>query len=158
MLFTFRVTKLLDLVRRSSTIANRRLFDISGVEWRIVLHVGEHAPLSLNELADLIRLDRGQLSRAVKGLVERGLLDRRRRPGGPAVVITLSDEGKALHDAMITLTRERNEFLLRDISEEDIACTARVLAAVTHKAEMLLEEERARGLQPAGNTESRIAP
>ena len=149
-LFTLRITKLLDLVRRSATIANRREFDISGIESRIMLHVGDHAPLSLNELADLIRLDRGQLSRAVKAMVTRGLLNRRRRPGGPAIVITLSDEGAALHGRMMTLTRKRNEFLLGDIAEADIEMTARVLAAVTHNAETLLADERARGAQLAG--------
>ena len=146
-LFTFRITRLLDLLRRSGTLANRREFGVSGIEWQVMSHVGAHAPLSLNELADRTSLDRGQLSRAVKALVGRGLLDSRRKPGGPAIVITLSDAGDALHARMMALARERNAFLTDDIADEDIAQAAAVLAAVTRKAFRLLEREQAYALQ-----------
>jgi DNA-binding MarR family transcriptional regulator len=148
MLFTARLFKLLDLMRRASTIVGRREFDISGIEARIMISVGEHAPLSLNELADLIRLDRGQLSRAVKAMVTRGLLNSRRRPGGPALVITLTSEGATLHGRMEARSRERNKFLLGAISDDEIELTARVLDAVTRNAEILLEKERAYGIPP----------
>jgi DNA-binding MarR family transcriptional regulator len=145
LLFTFRITRLLDLVRRSSMIANRREFGLSGIESRIMLQIGGHAPLSLNELADLVRLDRGQLSRAVKAMVGRGLLNSRRRPGGPAIVITLSDEGEAVHKRMVMLARERNAMLLGDIPPEEVERTQSVLAAVTANAETLLAGLRASG-------------
>jgi DNA-binding MarR family transcriptional regulator len=147
LLFTFRITRLLDLLRRSGTLANRREFGLSGIEWRIMTQVGGHAPLSLNELAELVGLDRGQLSRAVKAMVERGLLNSRRRPGGPAIVITLTDEGLAMHGRMVTLARERNDYLIADIPVEEIERAACVLAAVTRNAQQLLERERAYGIQ-----------
>ncbi len=143
LLFTFRITRLLDLLRRSGTLANRREFGLSGIEWRIMTQVGGHAPLSLNELAELVSLDRGQLSRAVKAMAERGLLNSRRRPGGPAIVITLTDEGQEVHARMVTLARERNDFLIADIPPEEIERAACVLAAVTRNAQELLERERA---------------
>jgi DNA-binding MarR family transcriptional regulator len=142
-LLTTRIIGLLDLLRRSGTLANRREFGLSGIEWRIMAQVGDHAPLSLNDLAELLSLDRGQLSRAVKAMVARGLLDSKRRPGGPAIVITLSEEGRALYARMIDLTIARNQFLVGDIPEEDIENVTGILNAVMVKAQLLLERERA---------------
>jgi len=143
--FTFRIIGLLDLLRRSGTLAHRRTFDLSGIEWRIMSQVGDHAPLSLNDLADLLNLDRGQVSRAVKAMKERGLLSSRRRPGGPAIDITLSHEGKTLHQRMVALAVERNEFLVGDIPDDEIARVSEVLDRVKQKAQILLDQERAAG-------------
>jgi DNA-binding MarR family transcriptional regulator len=144
-LLTVRIVGLLDLLRRSGTLANRREFGLSSMEWRIMAQVGEHAPLSLNGLADLLNLDRGQLSRAVKVMVERGLLDRRRKPGGPAVVITLTDEGKALHARMVDLAFARNTFLVGDLPQEEIERLDGALAYLRERATALLERERSYG-------------
>ena len=43
-LFTFRITRLLDLLRRSGTLANRREFGVSGIEWQVMSHVGTRGP------------------------------------------------------------------------------------------------------------------
>jgi DNA-binding MarR family transcriptional regulator len=147
MLFTLRIAKLLDLLRRSRALANRREFGLSDIEWRIMTQVGSHAPLSLNQLADLVGLDRGQLSRTVKAMVARGLLDRKRRPGGPAITITLSDEGAAQYTRMLALAHQRNAFLVGDIAEDDLERAAEVLAAVSRNAQQLLEREQAYSIQ-----------
>lgn len=143
--FTFRIISLLDLLRRSGTLVHRRSFDLSGIEWRIMSQVGDHAPLSLNDLAELLNLDRGQVSRAVKAMKERGLLDSERRPGGPAIDITLSAEGKGLYERMVALAIERNAFLVGDIPDAEIERVSDVLDQVTRKAQILLDRERAEG-------------
>ena len=142
-LFTTHMFGLLDTLRRSGSIAYRRRFGLSMVEWRIVTQLGAHSPLSLNDLAERIILDRGQLSRTVKVMVGRGLLDSRRRPGGPAIMITLSGEGQALYQRLAALAVERNAFLVGGIPEADIARASAVIDAVRQKAQLLLERESA---------------
>ncbi len=144
-LFTSRILSLLDVLRRSGTLAHRREFGLSGIEWRIMVQVGEHAPLSLNDLAELLSLDRGQLSRAVKAMVARGLLDRKRKPGGPAIVITHTAEGGALYDRMLALLIERNKFLMGDIPPEEVEHIVRRLDEIHGRATTLLEIERSYG-------------
>lgn len=152
-LFTFRIIGLLDSLRRSGTLANRRAFGLSQIEWRIMTQMGDHAPLSLNDLAELLNLDRGQLSRAVKAMVARGLLDSRRRPGGPTIVITLSDEGRDIYRRMGELAVERNAFLLGEIPDAELAQASAVIEAVMRKAQILLERERALGAPDAHDEE-----
>lgn len=147
-LLTIRIIDLLDLLRRSGTLANRREFGITSIEWRILSIVGAHAHLSLNDLAELLAVDTGQVSRAVKALVERGLLTRKRKPGGPSIVIGFSEEGERLHVRMAELAVERNAFLVRDIPAEEIERVAAVLDTIRVRAATLLEMERNYGGDP----------
>lgn len=150
-LLNVRISSLSELLRRSSILANRRTFGLSWIDWRVVSQVGEHAPLTLNSLAELLNLDPGQVSRAVKGLTGRGLLHRTRRPGGPSIVITLTDEGAELHARMADLAIARYEFLVSDVTAQDIERVARVLDALGSKAQLLLERERAANEEAAGD-------
>jgi DNA-binding MarR family transcriptional regulator len=145
-LFTFRIIGLLDSLRRSGTLAYKRAFGLSQIEWRIMTQMAGHAPLSLNGLVERLNLDRGQLSRAVKAMVARGLLVSKRRPGGPAIMITLSEEGKEVYRRMGDLAIERNAFLLGGIPDDELKTAQAVIEAVMRKAQLLLESERALGI------------
>ena len=59
-LLSSKVIRLANVLRRSSTLVYGRRFGLSQVEWRIVALVGEHGPISLNPLAELMGLDKGQ--------------------------------------------------------------------------------------------------
>ena len=100
-LVSMRMIRLFVLLRKSGIMAQRRQFGLSETEWRIMTQLGDAAPLSLNGLADAMLQDRGQLSRAVKSMVERGLLTRERKPGGPEIEIDLSDQGRTIYGRMI---------------------------------------------------------
>src|SRR5262245_7878588 len=71
-----RVLGLATLLRRSANLLYRRELALSEVEWRILAIVGDHAPLSLGTLVEVLGLDKGQLSRNVSALVRRRVLAR----------------------------------------------------------------------------------
>lgn len=145
-LVTMRMIRLFALLRRGGILAQRRRFDLSEIEWRIVTRLGEAAPLSLNSLAEALAQDRGQLSRAVKGMVARGLLTRQRKPGGPEIEIELSGAGRALYAELVRWVAERDARLTRGLEPADIAALWRVTDAMIGRAEdMLAEEQRASG-------------
>jgi len=144
-MFTYRMVTLLNLMRRSGTSAYRRLFDLSGTEWRIMVQAAEHAPLTLNALAERVDRDPGQTSRTVKALVGRGLLESKRRPGGPAVVITPTEAGRELHIRLVAFAQERDDWLVDGIPQDELATAARVLDRLAAQAAALLEREKAVG-------------
>lgn len=144
-LLTMRLVYFFNLMRRSGVLAQRRLFSMSEVEWRIMTHVGASAPLSLNRLAELTLQDRGQLSRTVKGMVERGLLTRERRPGGPTVDIAFAPAGEEMHARMVERALERDRRLTEGLAAEDAAVLRRAIETMVTRAEEVLEEERALG-------------
>jgi DNA-binding MarR family transcriptional regulator len=141
-LVSMRMIRLFIMLRRSGILAQRRRFDLSELEWRVVTQLGAAAPLSLNGLAEAMMQDRGQLSRAVKAMVERGLLTRERKPGGPEIEIDLSRKGHALYARMIEWVIERDRLLTEGIPQADVAVVWRVLDTMIERAGTMLEEEQ----------------
>jgi DNA-binding MarR family transcriptional regulator len=141
-LVSMRMIRLFVMLRKSGIMAQRRQFDLSETEWRIMTQLGETAPLSLNGLADAMLQDRGQLSRAVKVMVERDLLTRERKPGGPEIEIALSARGRTMYDSMVEWVHERDRALTAGIAQADIATVWRVLGKMMERAQDMVDEEQ----------------
>lgn len=149
-LVTMKMISLFGLLRRAGALAQRRQFDLSELEWRVMVYTAVR-PQSLTGLADLIVLDRGQLSRTVKAMVTRGLLTRERKPGGPEIVISVSEQGRALYERMVAWTIARDGVLTEGIPAEDIVRLGHLVDHMIGKARQMLEEERALVNAPPGS-------
>lgn len=144
-LVSMRMIRLFVLLRRTGVLAQKRLFELSEIEWRVMVQLGDTAPLSLNGLAEKLVQDRGQLSRAVKCMVTRGLVTRERKPGGPEIEIELSESGRALHAQMVRWAVERDRRLTDGIDADQIATVLDVTDRMIGRAEAMLEEEQQAG-------------
>jgi DNA-binding MarR family transcriptional regulator len=89
--------------------------------------------------------DRGQLSRAVKTMVERGLVTRERKPGGPEIEIDLSADGRAIYEQMVEWVHQRDRTLTAGLPKEDTALVRDVLGTMMERAQTMLEEEQRLG-------------
>jgi DNA-binding MarR family transcriptional regulator len=136
------VIRLANVLRRNSTLVYGRRFGLSQVEWRIVALVGEHGPISLNPLAELMGLDKGQTSRGVSALVARRLVLREYRREGRGVRITLTTRGAQIYDELMTSALERNRVLLQGMSQAEKSAFFEILDRLTRLARTLLEREQ----------------
>jgi hypothetical protein len=75
-------------------------------------------------------------------MVERGLLTRERKPGGPEIEIALAEGGRALHGQMVAWVVERDERLTRRIDPADLAALWRAADTMIARAGDMLEEEQ----------------
>jgi DNA-binding MarR family transcriptional regulator len=141
-LTSMRMIRLYSLLRRSGTLARRRQFGMNETDWWIVAQVGEYAPLSLNGLAERLGQDRGQLSRAVKSLVERGLLKRERKPGGPEIEIDLAPKGQQIYRGMIELAIERDRELTDGFAPDSLDVMRGLVEEMIVRAEAMLAEQK----------------
>lgn len=140
-LLSTRLLRLFALLRRSGVLAQRRQFGLSEIEWRIITQVGEYAPLSLNGLAELTLQDRGQLSRGVKAMCERGLLSRDRKPGGPEIEIDLTSAGEVIYRQIIEGAIDRDRRLTKGMSAADLDSLRRLADGMIERAEDMVELE-----------------
>ena len=104
--------------------------------------VGEHGPISLNPLAELMGLDKGQTSRGVSALVARRLVLREYRREGRGVRITLTTRGAQIYDELMTSALERNRVLLQGMSQAEKSAFFDILDRLTQLARTLLEREQ----------------
>ena len=107
-------------------------------QWRVVALVGAAGTTRLSALAREAALDKGLLSRNLKTLIEDGIVhsepdefDHR------AQHLSLSPKGLSLFDRTLPVTRRRQDWLRKDLSEDEI----RVFRTVLDKLEIASERQ-----------------
>ena len=139
-----RVLGLATLLRRSANLLYRRELGLCEVEWRILAIVGDHAPLSLGTLVEVLGLDKGQLSRNVSALVRRRILARIPDPqNGREPQIVLTVHGKETFATLIALALERNRSLVAGLSRAEVAALLTVLDRLLVNAKVMLADGQA---------------
>lgn len=113
-------------------------FGLTIPEWRVIAIVGRFPGLSAVEVAERTMLDKVAVSRAVTKLIKAGRIDRefadadRRRS-----ILTLSDEGRKVHDEIAPLAMGMEDDLLHGLSEEQISMLNMVIERLLARARLI---------------------
>lgn len=104
-------------------------------QWWIIADLMAEAPETATELARISDVDKGLLSRNLKTLKEKGLVEMRRDPSDQRQqLIALTEAGRAKHAETLPLMRARNQHLTAGVSPEDMRTTMDVLSALEKAA------------------------
>lgn len=98
-------------------------FGVNLGEWTVLAHIHIHAPVTLAELSQATMLDKGQLSRTVQRLVQRGWVNS--RPSSThraAVQLSLTAVGEERHDALLAYAAIRNEWIMSALTPDEQHC------------------------------------
>ena len=88
-------------------------------------------------------MDKGQISRALAGLVSRKLVSRAVNPkDNREVLVSLTRTGLAAHDAIVTGALERNRRLLEGLGGEEVAVLLGQIDRLTARAAQMLAAEK----------------
>jgi DNA-binding MarR family transcriptional regulator len=138
-----RLMVLANLLKRGAVLRYRRLASLSEVEFGLVASLGRRPPMSVARLAASVGQDKGQISRALAGLVERKLVSRIVNPrDNREVLVSLTRSGLAAHDAVVAGAIERNQRLLDGLGAEELAALMALLERLTERADEMLAAER----------------
>jgi DNA-binding MarR family transcriptional regulator len=142
-LLSSRLHNLAGLSAASASLRVQRKFGLTLLEWRSIGMLGAFAPLSLKELAHRAALDKSYASRTVGGLIERGIVASGRNDAdGRGVMLSLTEEGRALYEKVLADAIARNERLLSPLSAPQREQLMAMLSAVTVSARKVLEDEQ----------------
>jgi DNA-binding MarR family transcriptional regulator len=138
-----RLMVLANLLKRGALLRYKRLAGLSSVEYGLVANLGRHPPMSVVRLADAVGLDKGQISRALAELMSRKLVAKAVNPlDNREVLVSLTRTGLAAHDAIVAGARERNQRLLEQLSEGEVALLLGHIDRLTERAAEMLDAER----------------
>jgi DNA-binding MarR family transcriptional regulator len=141
-----RLMVLANLLKRGAMLRYKRLAGLSSVEFGLVASLGRRRPLSVVRLAEAVGQDKGQISRALAELVSRRLVARSVNPkDNREVLVSLTRSGLAAHDAIVAGAQERNQRLLEQLDEAEIAMLLAHIDRLTRKAEAMLAVEKTLG-------------
>jgi DNA-binding MarR family transcriptional regulator len=127
-----------NLLQRSAAITFRQATGLSDFEWRVLVQVGERAPLTLIQLVPLLSRDKSQVGRTLTRLDERGLITREKIGGGRHVLVGISERGREVYAQLTELALERNTALIAGLSSRDQQMLTSILDKLEAGAAALL--------------------
>ena len=138
-----RLMVLANLLKRGAILRYKRLTGLSSVEFGLVASLGRRPPMSVIRLAEAVGMDKGQISRALAGLMSRKLVAKAVNPrDNREVLVSLTRSGLAAHDAIVAGAQERNQRLLEQLDSGDVAMLLEHIDRLTRKAEAMLAVEK----------------
>src|SRR5215475_1819043 len=141
-----RLMVLANVLKRGAILRYKRLAGLSSVEFGLVASLGRRRPMSVIRLAEAVGMDKGQISRALAGLVSRKLVAKAVNPrDNREVLVSLTRTGLAAHDAIVAGGQERNQRLLEQLNGDELAMLLGHIDRLTRKAEAMLAVEKELG-------------
>lgn len=144
---TFKLHTLGTIGDRSASDWSETLFDMSLTGWRVLAMIRSHQPTRAGDVADILLMDKSQLSRVIKKLAARRLIvDTTDPDDGRAVALKLTTKGMALYDRIMAHVMERNEKVLAPLSAAEVESLDLILdKLIAHSREMLEARAQAVG-------------
>jgi len=141
-----RLMVLANLLKRGAILRYKRLAGLSSVEFGLVASLGRRPPMSVARLAEAVGMDKGQISRALAGLVSRKLVSRAVNPSDSReVLVSLTRAGLFAHDTIVAGALERNQRLLEQLGKGEVAMLLGLVERLTDTAARMLEAEKELG-------------
>jgi DNA-binding MarR family transcriptional regulator len=138
-----RLLVLANLLKRGAILRYKRLAGLSSVEFGLVASLGRRPPMSVARLAEAIGMDKGQISRALAGLVSRKLVSRAVNPrDNREVLVCLTRTGLIAHEIIVAGALERNQRLLEHLGKDEVAMLLGHIDRLTDTAAKMLEAEK----------------
>jgi DNA-binding MarR family transcriptional regulator len=138
-----RLIVLANLLKRGAILRYKRLAGLSSVEFGLVASLGRQPPMSVIKLAEAVGMDKGQISRALAGLVSRKLVSRSVNPrDNREVLVCLTRSGLTAHEAIVAGARERNQRLLAELGPDEVAMLLGYIDRLTDTAAHMLDAEK----------------
>jgi DNA-binding MarR family transcriptional regulator len=143
-LLSYRLHQVANLLSRGAEMRYRREFGVSLWEWRTVaLLGGADAPQSLNELARAAGMDKGQMSRVVSGLTQKGIVLRGTDANDArGIRLSLTRPGRVLYRKLIRAAAERNSAFLGCLSAQERRVLEQAMTKLAHEARGFIQKEK----------------
>jgi len=139
----YRLSVLSNRVSEAISATYRDRYGLAVTEWRVIAILGRHPGATATEVAQRSAMDKVAISRSVKRLLERGLIereaddaDRRSRR------LKLSTTGQAIHDRVVPAARAFEQRLLACLSAEERATLDRLIDRLGEECRAALDEVR----------------
>jgi DNA-binding MarR family transcriptional regulator len=113
-------------------------FGITLWEWRVIAILGEGRPVTARALCEVTAMDKVSVSRAVRSLADRGLIDRSSNAADRrSRLLQLTGTGQAIYQEIAPVALEAEAALLAGLSAEEIAGLSALLDRLRDRAREL---------------------
>ena len=141
---TFRLRRLVAIGEKAGQQWSERLFDLKLNEWRLLALIVAHAPARASDMADLLFMDKSQMSRVIKALEGKDLIKNANDPkDGRANALKPTGKGKKTYASVMDEVMRSNERVLAPLSVEEVQAFDVMLEKLTQHTRALLDARMA---------------
>ena len=116
----YRLSILAQIVSESLHDLYAGPFGLTVTQWRVMAALGRFAPLTASDVGQRIVMDKVAVSRAVAGLMERGLVERATdRADRRRASLRLSARGRTMHARIVPIALSYEERLYKVLTAEE---------------------------------------
>lgn len=137
-LVSVRLVRLAELIARIATLTFEDRFGVKNTDLRILVMLGAHQPISVNEVSRRTHIDKAWISRSLRGLLRRRLVKKTAHPrDSRASLISLTKAGEALLRDIAPVALRHQRQLLRGLPSRDVE---QILCILSERAEEMLRQ------------------
>ena len=140
----YRLSLLSNLASKAIALHYQDNHGLSMTQWRVIAVLRQFSGLTASELVDRTAMDKVAIHRAVRGLLDRGLVRRREAAGDRRrLLLSLSDTGIYLHSQIAPQAMRYEAALLSCLSRDEQRQLEHILDKLTAQAKQLGGEAEA---------------
>ena len=140
-LLTTRLLRLSNTLGLYSSRRYREQFDVTLPEWRVLSIIGALETTSARDVSRALATDKAWVGLTVQKLERRGFVRRvPDRQDGRRTLVSLTRQGKEVHDAIMANARRRQRRLLGTLDEKNVETLIASLDRLQAEADRMLEE------------------
>ncbi|MDQ0315958.1 MarR family winged helix-turn-helix transcriptional regulator [Amorphus orientalis] len=134
----FQLSVLSDTVSQSLARLYSAQYDIAIADWRVIANLGECGTMTAAEIGHRTRMHKTKVSRSVRILVDKGLVERTRNDADHReALLHLTDQGRAIYEEIIPAARAFNEALIGTLSPQEREVLTKVLKRLDDRSRQL---------------------
>ena len=134
----YRLSVLSNRISDSIAAHYRNGFGITVAQWRVIAVLGETSEITASAVAARTAMDKVSVSRAVQGLVVKGLLRRRAsQHDGRVAYLQLSTKGNKIYARIAPAALAYEASLLETLSDRERASLNRILCKLNTRVDTL---------------------
>jgi len=139
--FPYRLAVLAEQVSLATAQVYRERFSLSRDDWRVLAALADQGEVRAADVKDRTTLDKMQVSRALARLEAAGLVARAADPDdGRAWRVRLLPAGTALYRKIVPMVQAREDYLLSDLTPQELEVLAGAIDKVEARARQLTRQ------------------
>jgi len=147
-LVSVRIVRLAEMILRMGTNPIMNRFGVKPTDLRILVMLGAHQPISVNEVSRRTHIDKAWVSRSLRGLLRRRLVKRTAHPSDSrASLLSLTRKGEALLRRIAPVAQEYQRQLLQGQRSRDVERVLDLLSARAEEMFQLAMQQKNRGVR-----------
>lgn len=132
------LTWIANKISSSASVIYRKRFGVGVTDWRIMALLAVEPWIPAARISEVIGFDKAVISRSLAFMQDRGLVETRFQDNNfRRQFIALTKKGLELHDQIVDVAREREEFLLADLTDQERRAGLRLLEKIHVRASQL---------------------